>query len=135
MLINEAGLENPAEGLEVGEFLNEDLAALYTALDARSQVSVVEALKVGAEIEEIDILGLIRLSEGADSKTRQTFDNLLRGSRNHLRAYVRQLDNRGIDYQPQHLGAEQFASIIDSPQERGRGNKRGRGGHRQGRGR
>jgi hypothetical protein len=56
-LIERYGLQDPAQAT-VGAFTNPDLQALYNELVARGSQSLSEALKVGAAIEEIDILDL-----------------------------------------------------------------------------
>ncbi len=42
------------------------------------------------------------------------------GSRNHLRAYVGQIEALGLVYEAQYLSQEQVDDIVDSPVERGR---------------
>ena len=56
---------------------------------AQGSQSVAEALKVGAAIEEIDILDLEeRLAETGNAAIERVYSNLLAGSKNHLRAFV-----------------------------------------------
>ncbi len=86
---------------------------------AQGSASLVEALQVGALIEELDIADLrARASTAPDVQF--VFDNLERGSRNHLRAFVRQLNSRGATYAPSHLSRADFDAIVTSPMERGR---------------
>ena len=47
-------------------------------------------------------------------------ENLMSGSKNHLRAYVGQIENLGIVYEAQYLPQDKVDSIVDSPVERGR---------------
>lgn len=62
-------------------FTNPDLQALYNNLTARSSQSLAEALKVGAAIEEIDILDLeSRLAQTDNTDIQQVYNNLLSGS-------------------------------------------------------
>ena len=42
------------------------------------------------------------------------------GSRNHLRAYVGQIENLGVVYEAQYLSQDEVDAIVDSPIERGR---------------
>jgi hypothetical protein len=42
------------------------------------------------------------------------------GSKNHLRAFVGQIENLGIVYEAQYLSQDEVDSIVDSPVERGR---------------
>ncbi|NOQ96567.1 MAG: DUF2202 domain-containing protein, partial [Calditrichae bacterium] len=57
--------------------------------------SMVEALKVGAFIEEFDIADLRKLLVlNNDSIVEGVYQNLLRGSNNHLRAFIGRLESR-----------------------------------------
>jgi hypothetical protein len=49
----------------------------------------------------------------------------MKGSRNHLRSYVRLLEAYGQEYQAVYLTSEEVAAIIDSPMERGLYDKNG----------
>jgi len=106
-----------------GGFVNPELALLFEDLKAQGLNSVTDGLTVGAIIEETDILDLqeaIGLAAGYDNIT-AVFENLLCGSRNHLRAFVGQLDLLGVEYEPFILTDEEFSAIVDSPFERGCG--------------
>ena len=48
------------------------------------------------------------------------YDNLLRGSRNHLRAYTKTLVQQGGSYTPQYISRAEFDAIVNSPMETGR---------------
>jgi hypothetical protein len=133
-LLDRYGLSDPASGA-VGVFTNPDLQALYNDLVARGSQTLAEALKVGAEIEEIDILDLQeRLSQTDNADIQQVFNNLLNGSHNHLRAFVSTLNTQTAKtYQPQYLGAEDYQTIISASMGRG-GNGNGRGNGQGGNG-
>mgnify|MGYP002683222506 FL=1 len=74
----------------------------------------LEALKIGAYIEELDIRDLKQLMKETDNEDiLATYNPLLQGSENHLRAFVRNLVNRGIEYQPVFLSIEEFNSILN----------------------
>ena len=72
-------------------------------------------LIVGAEIEEIDILDLRKYMSEVEENDDIIFvyDNLLRGSRNHLHAFTKVLDREGIDYKPLHMTQEDYDEIIN----------------------
>jgi hypothetical protein len=112
-LIDRYGLDDPAS-TQVGEFTNPDLQALYDWLIARGRQSLAEAIKVGAAIEEIDILDLEeRLAQTDNADIQQVFNNLLNGSKNHLRAYATVLQARtGETYQPQYLSVEAYQAVL-----------------------
>jgi hypothetical protein len=80
----------------------------------------VDALRVGAAIEEIDLMDIQEASNRTDKQDiRLVYDNLMRGSRNHLRAYVQNLEIRGETYEPIVLSQQEFEEIVGTPVERG----------------
>jgi hypothetical protein len=119
-LLDRYGLADPASS-EIGVFTDPDLQALYTNLVARGSQSLVEAIQVGAAIEEIDILDLQeRLAQTDNADIQQVFNNLLNGSYNHLRAFVSTLKTQtGETYQPQYLSADAYQAIINAGTEAG----------------
>ncbi|RTZ70352.1 MAG: hypothetical protein DSZ30_00990 [Aquificaceae bacterium] len=118
-LIKKYGLEDPVTD-KIGVFKNKHLQSLYTKLVAQGEKSVVEALKVGATIEEVDIEDLKRAIAEADNEILKiAYANLMKGSRNHLRAFTRVLRRWGYQYTPQYLSAEEYEKIISTPMERG----------------
>ncbi|MFB6342989.1 DUF2202 domain-containing protein [Saccharicrinis sp. FJH62] len=97
----------------VGVFVNEKLQALYDTLVVTGNISEVEALKVGALIEEVDIADLKEELALTDKDPIITvYSNLLKGSENHLRAFVRNLNRWGVVYEPQVIDADSYNSII-----------------------
>ncbi|HQE97534.1 MAG TPA: DUF2202 domain-containing protein [Methanothrix sp.] len=96
-----------------GEFSNETLQSLYNDLVSRGGLSVEEALRVGASIEELDILDLEERMAQTDKEDIQlVYSNLKRGSENHLRAFVNNLERRGIEYRPEYLSLQEYDGII-----------------------
>ena len=131
-LLDGYNVPDPAS-TELGEFTNPDLQTLYTELVAQGSQSLSEALQVGAAIEEIDILDLQeRLAETENSRIQQVFNNLLRGSYNHLKAFTSTLlTQTGETYQPQFMsGDDDQASLGGSSVggNQGKGMQGGRGG-------
>jgi len=107
--------------LEPGKFLNPVFQALYEDLIAKGSVSLEEAWKVGALIEEMDITDLAGLIEKVtDESIIMVFENLEMGSRNHLRAFTRQLTILGLNYIPVYLSTEEYSQIISTPNESGK---------------
>jgi hypothetical protein len=120
-LLSSYNIPDPVKSDEVGVFQSETLQKLYTDLVAEGEQSLVQALKVGAEIEDLDIRDLdIAMSETKNENILQVYANLQKGSRNHLRSFVRQLESRGEKYAPKYISLEEYNSIISSEQERGR---------------
>lgn len=121
-LLMRYGVTDPVVRDETGAFTDATLAGLYTQLVADGNRSVESALAVGALIEELDIADLEdRLAQTDEPDIRAVYENLMRGSRNHLRSFVSQLSARGITYVPVHLPAVEYQSIVDSPRETGGG--------------
>ena len=111
MLLERYSLAVPAN--QAGEFSNESLQSLYNDLLSRGGLSVEEALRVGAAIEEMDILDLQeRMAQTDREDILLVYSNLKRGSENHLRAFVNNLERRGIQYSPEHLSQEEYDEII-----------------------
>jgi len=134
MLLDTYGLTDPADSNAVGVFTNPDLQALYDQLVAQGSQSISDALKVGAAIEEIDILDLEeRLAQTDNEDIQLVFENLISGSRNHLRAFTSTLQAQtGEVYQPQYLTQDVYDAIVSTGFGTG-GNGRGNGGARGGR--
>lgn len=121
------GLADPSDPEALGVYADGALQQLYTDLIDRGEGSYLAALQVGALIEEVDIEDLEVAIAGTDNADLQTiYDNLLRGSRNPLRAFVAEIERQGVVYSAQHLTQEAVDVIIDTPMERG-GNAGGKG--------
>ncbi|AIF70098.1 hypothetical protein PAP_08585 [Palaeococcus pacificus DY20341] len=119
LLIDKYGLEDPVID-EVGKFSNPELQELYNQLVEKGSKSVEDALTVGAMIEELDIVDLQKWISKTDKQDIITvYENLMKGSRNHLRSFVSNLKNYGITYEPQYLSKEEYEEIINSPIETG----------------
>ncbi len=125
-LIDRYGLEDPAK--DRGVFTNPDLQSLYNELIQKGSQSPEEALKVGALIEEVDIEDLKEwLSKVDNTDITQVYENLMSGSRNHLRAFTSILRQYGVTYQPQILSLEEYESIVGGEMETGMGRGPGYG--------
>ena len=124
------GLADPVTDGSVGAFINPDLAALHLTLQEQGSLSLLHALYVGAWIEEIDIRDLQDTIAGSTHPDLiQAYEKLQRGSRNHLRAFVRQIEMlQDEDYEAQELDQFDVDMILDSPVERGRPGGKGRRG-------
>jgi len=137
VLLEKYGLDDPNATHTAGIYQNADLQQAYDALLAKGQVSLVDALKVGAEVEELDIADLQRLLNDVLSEDiRLVYNELLRGSRNHLRAFVKGLSQNGATYTAVHMTQAEFDTIAQGEIERGATASRGSGqGRNRGQGR
>lgn len=112
-LLDSYGIADPVVNDTVGVFTNPELQALYNQLVATGNTSLTDALKVGAAIEEIDIIDLYEAMERtAQPNILQVYSRLLAGSENHLRGFVSTLNAQGVDYAPQYLDAATYSAII-----------------------
>lgn len=129
-LIDRYDLDDPAAGNDVGEFTDTVLQELYDQLVVEGSESLASALRVGAAIEEIDILDLQeRMAETDAADVQHVYENLMRGSRNHLRAFASTLERQaGETYEPEYLSQETYDEIISGAAETGgQGGRGGRG--------
>lgn len=119
-LIEKYGLEDPVGDNGLGVFSNPEFTELYEDLTASGSGSLVAALKVGALIEELDIHDLQRVLADVDNEDLAVaYQNLMKGSRNHLRAFDKLLVRNGADYDTQYLTQEEYDAIAESPREKG----------------
>jgi hypothetical protein len=131
VLLNRYGLVDPAANNAVGVFTDSGLQTLYGDLVAQGEVSPSAALRVGATIEDLDIHDLDRALAASDNDDfRIVYQNLQEGSRNHMRAFVGQLEVLGETYVAQYISAGALAEILASPRAAGMGNRGGGNGPR-----
>ena len=117
-LLTKYSIDDPAATTAPGEFADPDLQALYNTLMGMGQVSLIEALKVGALIEETDIHDInekVAITDEADILN--VYTSLLCGSGNHLRAFNERLLEQGVTYVPQVISQEEWDAIASAPAE------------------
>ena len=115
-LLIKYGIDDPAASTAPGEFTDPDLQALYNTLMGMGRVSLIEALKVGALIEETDIHDInekVAITDEADILN--VYTSLLCGSGNHLRAFNERLLAQGVTYVPQVISQEEWDAIASAP--------------------
>ncbi len=119
-LLEKYNITDPMTTDEMGIFENQELQTLYDNLVNQGSTSLVAALKVGATIEDLDIKDLQELNNISDNQDiSAVYDNLEKGSRNHLRSFVKLIENNGETYEPQYITQDYYDSIISSDMERG----------------
>ena len=119
-LIQKYDLADPSLGKLEGEFTDPIFLGLYDMLIAQGTPSLMDALIVGATIEDLDIFDLHRVMTDVDNQDiTLVFEMLLKGSRNHMRAFSSQLDGMNVVYTPIYISQEEYDSIINSPKETG----------------
>ena len=119
-LLDRYGIEDPVKDDATGVFTSPELAKLYNDLVQKGSSSLMDALEVGATIEDLDIHDLNNLLAKTDNEDIiVTYKNLNKGSRNHMRAFSRQIWNRGGAYEPRFISRAEFNNITSSQHERG----------------
>lgn len=134
-VLDRYGVPSVIQSETVGDFANPELAKMYKDLTTQGLASLEGALKVGGMIEELDIMDLQKaIAESDKADVDSTYENLMRGSRNHLRAFAKQYSkNVGKTYQAQLMPAAEVNAILAAEQERGGGKGgQGHGGKGQG---
>lgn len=103
-LLDKYGLEDPILG--VGEFNDKHLQDLY-ALLMDFATDGTQALIVGAMIEETDMVDIQHaIEETGKDDINDVYESLMCGSRNHLRAFIKQIESIGVSYKPILLDEE-----------------------------
>lgn len=127
-LLEKYNIADPVVDDAVGVFVDQDMQALYDSLVTEGSTSLVAALQVGATVEELDIKDLSDLlAETDNADITLVYENLQRGSRNHLRSFDAQLAAQGGSYEPQYISAAEYEAIIATYRETGAGAGRGWG--------
>ena len=119
-LLQKYGLADPAADDTRGVFSDPAMTALYGQLCQQGAASLVDALQAGATIEDLDLSDLEQALGRADNNDILTaWQNLAKGSRNHLRSFAGLLAAQGVTYQAQYLSQDQVDAILASPPEQG----------------
>lgn len=127
-----------------GEFDDEKLQTLYNELIAQGNLSLIDALKAGAKIEELDISDLkLSSAKTKNESLINLYSKLIGASERHLRAFTNNLKQQGVAYEPIILETEYFAEIVGATNGKacagqaagqGAGCGNGKGGHGMGAG-
>lgn len=113
-LLNKYGIPDSASA-EIGVFNNPDLQKLYNSLTKQADISSVEALKAGATIEDLDINDIDDFTANTTKPDLlNVYENLNCGSKNHIRAFTRWLENNEVTYAPQYISVEEYTIILSS---------------------
>ncbi len=127
-LLDKYGLEDPAANDTIGTFTNTEFSEFYKN-KTDYDVTLNQAILTGIFIEETDIIDLQKAIDSTDKADIQNvYENLLRGSRNHLRAFVRRLESMGIVYEATVLDQSTADAIVNSSTERGSSKGKGKQG-------
>jgi len=111
-IIDKYGLQAQIKD-EPGVFENQTMQQIHDQLLEQGLKSDQDALQVAATFEEISITDLnkeIAVTQAED--IRVVYQGLLAGSRKHLRSYVSDLQDLGIQYSPVYLSSDEFDEIV-----------------------
>lgn len=111
-LLNKYSIKDPA--LESSLFSDPELQELFDLLISNGTQSLLEALMVGALIEEVDMKDIADAMQRTDkADILAVYGNLMDGSANHLRAFVRNIEKlTGQSYAAQHISQEEVDAIL-----------------------
>jgi len=127
LLLDKYNISDPIKDNDVGKFSSKEFEELYNKLIELGNKSLVDALKVGATIEDLDIYDLQTLMLKIDNvDILFAFTNLKKGSENHIRAFTSYLSSFGVVYTAQYISQEELETILNSESNNGK-NRRRRG--------
>ena len=119
-VLDRYGIADPITDDTPGVFADATLQTLYDQLLAQGSASLVDALTVGATVEDVDIADLMDgLTRTDNEDIRTVYQNLLKGSENHLRAFTSVLTAYGATYTPQYIDVAVYDEILAEPRRRG----------------
>ncbi|MBN2664832.1 MAG: DUF2202 domain-containing protein [Bacteroidales bacterium] len=98
-----------------GKYNDPKMEQLYLDLVLEGKKSIVDALKTGAKIEDLDIFDLNSAIENdVDSNDiTAVFTNIRQGSYQHIKAFTNVLKRYDESYTPQYISEEEFNNIIN----------------------
>ena len=108
------GVQDPVAHAAPGVFTIPSMQSLYDELVSQGSESPLQALTVGAMVEDLDIHDLQNLLATTDDPIIvNVYSSLLRASGQHLRTFTRLLDRFGAPYEPRWITADDFAAIMN----------------------
>jgi len=112
-LLDAYDIPDPVVDDQVGVFTNAEIAHLYDELVALGQTSEIDALVVGATIEDLDIYDITEMLRNTDARNvTRVLESLRCGSHSHARAFDRVLQTYGITYQPQYTAQAEWDAVL-----------------------
>jgi hypothetical protein len=111
-------IENPAAKKDVGQFKNPEIQQFYDEFLKQGNKNLEEALKASSKAEEVAIQIYLRSIDGAEkADTKFVFEQLNIAAKNHLRLLAETLEEKEVDYKPEHLDQPDYNRIIHSSLE------------------
>ena len=118
LMLDRYGIQDPLTSDKVGDFPSATFSSLFQTLVLFGINSNIHAELVGAFIEDLDIQDLDQAIKATDNRDINTvWQNLNRGSRNHMRAFYGLLKAQNILYPGIILPQATILAIVNSPKE------------------
>lgn len=119
-LLQRYNLTDPAQDNTVGVFKDANLQALYNPLMVEGNKSLLDAFKVDATIEDLDIFDLDNWLTKVDNQDLIfVYQSLMKGSRNHMRSFYSQILSVGGTYTAQYISQADLEVIVNGAKETG----------------
>jgi len=120
LLYTRYNLKDPLPSDQVGVYADPMFTQLFTILVTVGSQSIQNALWIGTAIEDLDIDDLMKLINQTDNRDiKMIYQNLCKGSRNHLRAYYPNLLAWNGSYPALFIDQKLFDQIVSSKPEGG----------------
>jgi len=111
-------IDDPVKNDDIWVFTSKDMGLLYVQLLTKGNQSLGDALAVWATIEDLDIKDLNELlKETTNENIIAVYTNLNKWSRNHMRAFVKNIEKNNETYTPQYISNSEYRDIIWASQE------------------
>lgn len=102
----------------IGIFTDPFFTNLFRELKEKGQQSDKDAFEVGAMVEDLNMANLIKYGDATEKPDlKLAYSTLLIQSKNHMSAFVRQLDRLGYTFEPEHISNEQLEIAVQEGQE------------------
>ena len=118
LMLDKYSIPDPLTSDAWGVYKDPAFTQLFVQLVGIGVLSPLHALTVGGYIEDLDIADLnaaIKLTDNRDIKT--VWQNLIQGSRNHLRSFYGQLASQNLIYPGFVLTYAEIQAIVTTPKE------------------
>ena len=116
-LAKQFGLTIPSSVItdEQGKFENKKLQQAFNEMVEIGSVSLANALRIGANVEEMDIQDLTEAMELTENEDiLKVYRQLKQASEKHLQSFHKNLSQEGVDYTPAFLSQKDFDAIINT---------------------
>ena len=104
---------------ERGIFENLKLQKVFNQFKIQGEQNLIQALIIGATIEDLDIFDLTEyLNTDTNKEIKDVYQKLLCGSKNHMRAFIRQLKFKETTYTPKYIKNETLLKILNEQHQK-----------------